>query len=205
MDIPRYQKIALEIASRIVSGEYEVGQKIYARSSIASQFAVSPETARRAICVLCDLDIVVSEAGSGVTIKSLENALAFVKQNEKRITLDTMKDDLLNSIKRQKVEMEQISEEIKTFIDASAHFRSMNPFMPFEVKITKECKCLGKTAADIRLWQYTGATLLAVKHKDALLKSPGAYISFSDGDILYFITQDDSPQKVTDFLYNEKQ
>lgn len=31
ISIPRYQQIAIEIASRISSGEYKVGEKIYAR------------------------------------------------------------------------------------------------------------------------------------------------------------------------------
>ena len=79
--IPRYQQIAVEIASRIASEEYKVGDKIYARSSIAGQYGVSPETARRAICVLCDLEIVSSEKGSGVTIKSTENAIIFLLPN----------------------------------------------------------------------------------------------------------------------------
>ena len=58
ISIPRYQQIAIEISSRIASGEYKVGEKIYARSSIASQYGVSSETARRAICVLCDLSLI---------------------------------------------------------------------------------------------------------------------------------------------------
>ncbi len=59
--MPRYQQIAVEIATRIANEEYKVGDKIYTRSYIAGHYGVSPETARRAICVLSDLDIVVSE------------------------------------------------------------------------------------------------------------------------------------------------
>ncbi len=68
--IPRYQQIAVEVAARIANGEYEVGEKIYARSSLASQYSVSPETARRAICILSDLGIVTSEKGNGIIIRS---------------------------------------------------------------------------------------------------------------------------------------
>ena len=51
---PRYQQIAADIAAKIAGGEYKIGDKIFARSSLASQYHVSSETARRAICVLCD-------------------------------------------------------------------------------------------------------------------------------------------------------
>lgn len=79
IDIPKYQQIATDLAFKIVKQQYKVGEKIYARSSIASQYGVSPETARRAICVLADLDIVDSTKGSGVVIKSYEKAVQFVK------------------------------------------------------------------------------------------------------------------------------
>ena len=65
---PRYQLIAEDIATKIVERKYVVGEKIYARSSLASQYGVSPETTRRAIAVLQDLNIVEATKGSGVEI-----------------------------------------------------------------------------------------------------------------------------------------
>ena len=204
ISIPRYQQIAIEIASRICSGEYKVGEKIYARSSIASQYRVSSETARRAICVLCDLEIVTSEKGSGVIIKSYENAVNFIKQYSKRQTIDTIKDNLLKSISRQQQEMDILSSCLADLISASEHFRSMNPFMPFEVKITEKCSYLSKTIAEIQFWQHTGATVLAIRRSDNIIKSPGPYAILLEGDIIYFLSQDDSPQRVKEFLYHNK-
>ena len=135
---PRYQQIAIEIATRIASEEYRIGEKIYARSNIAGQYGVSPETARRAISVLCDLNIVSSEKGSGVTIKSHKNAVNFIKQHSKRKTIDTIKENILDSIDRQQKEMDTLNRHLSDLIIASEHFRSMNPFMPFEVRITSK-------------------------------------------------------------------
>ena len=201
IEIPKYQHIAIEFASRIASGEYQIGDKIYARSSIASQYSVSPETARRAICVLSDLDIVVSEKGSGVTIKSRDNAVAFIKQYNKRQTIETIKEKLLHSIERQQTEMQTMSDYLLELIQASEHFRSMNPFMPFEIKITDNCIHLNKTILEMQFWQHTGATVLAVRKGDLLLKSPGPYVALQKNDILYFFSQDDTSQRVQEFLY----
>ena len=77
---PRYQQIAADIAAKIASGHYKQGEKIYARSSLASQYGVSAETARRAVCVLSDMRIVDSTKGSGVVISSVENARRFIRQ-----------------------------------------------------------------------------------------------------------------------------
>jgi len=202
--MPRYQQIAVEIASRIASGEYQIGTKIYARSSIASQYGVSSETARRAICVLCDLEIVTSEKGSGVTIKSHQNAVDFIKQHSKRQTIESIKENLLQSVARQKKEVDTFNACLTELIEASEHFRSMNPFMPFEVRITSECAYLNKTLQDIQFWQHTGATVIAVRRQDMVLKSPGPYVVLLEHDILYFLPQDDSSQRVKDFLYPQK-
>lgn len=201
ISIPRYQQIAIEIASRISTGQYKVGEKIYARSSIASQYGVSSETARRAICILCDLEIVTSEKGSGVIIKSYENAVNFIKQYSKRQTIDTIKENLLKSIARQQKEMDTLNECLSDLIAASEHFRSMNPFMPFEVKITAECSYLNKTVSEIQFWQHTGATVLAIGRKGNVIKSPGPYAILLENDIIYFLSQDDSSQRVKEFLY----
>ena len=56
--------------------------------------------ARRAICVLSDLDIVVSEKGSGVTIKSRQNASNFIKQFNKRETIESIKEKILCRIQK---------------------------------------------------------------------------------------------------------
>lgn len=69
---PKYQTIAEDIATKIVKKKYIVGEKIYARSSLASQYGVSAETARRAIAVLQDLNIVEATKGSSVIITSYE-------------------------------------------------------------------------------------------------------------------------------------
>lgn len=204
ISIPRYQQIAIEISSRIASGEYKVGEKIYARSSIASQYGVSSETARRAICVLCDLEIVTSEKGSGVTIKSYENAVKFIKQYSKRQTIDTIKENLLKSISRQQKEMDTLNSCLSDLIVASEHFRSMNPFMPFEVKITAQCSYLNKTVSEIQFWQHTGATVLAIGRNGEVIKSPGPYAILLENDVIYFLSQDDSSQRVKEFLYHIK-
>ena len=78
--MPRYQQIAMDIATQIVKQQYKVGDRIYARSALASKYHVSPETARRAICLLADMDIVEAEKGSGVVILSVEKAMQYLQQ-----------------------------------------------------------------------------------------------------------------------------
>ena len=62
---PRYQQIAVDLAERIVENRYKVGEKIHARSTLASTYNASPETTRKAINVLVDLGIMEVRHGVG--------------------------------------------------------------------------------------------------------------------------------------------
>ena len=97
--------------------------------------------------------------------------------------------------------MENLNNSLSELIAASEHFRSLNPFTPFQINITPKTKYINKNIAEIQFWQHTGATVIAIKRDGALLVSPGPYLQLLDGDVLYFVTQDDSPQRVKDFLH----
>jgi K+/H+ antiporter YhaU regulatory subunit KhtT len=204
LTIPRYQQIATDIASKIVEGHYKVGEKIYARSSLASQYGVSSETARRAICVLDDLDIVDTTKGSGVTIKSYENAIKFIKQYDNLQTIDSLRKNIMESVNRQKKELDFFSGMLTELVDKTDRFRSTNPFVPFQIEITAKTPYLNKSASDINFWHNTAATIIAIKRNDDLLMSPGPYASFYENDIFYFIGDKDCIDRVKNFLYSSK-
>ncbi|MFD1774888.1 GntR family transcriptional regulator [Paenibacillus rhizophilus] len=58
-----YKSIALDIAGRIVSGEFPVNSKISGRSILAGKYQVSPETIRKAIGLLKEENIVSVSQG----------------------------------------------------------------------------------------------------------------------------------------------
>ena len=201
VSIPKYQQIAADLASKIVEGKYKEGDKIYARSYIASQYGVSPETARRAVCVLADLNIVEAEKGSGVEIISSENARAFVRQFQDIETINSLKQKILRSIDRQKKEMESFSDYLSELIGKTDRYRSINPFVPFEVLIERDCPYLNQSIMDLNFWHNTSATVIAIRRNGQILISPGPYATLEEKDILYFIGDDDCLERVRRFLY----
>ena len=198
---PKYQQIAADIASKIAEGQYKVGDKIYARSSLASQYGVSAETARRAICVLADLEIVSSNPGSGVIIISVENALKFIKQYTDIQTVNNLKQNIIDSVERQRQELEYFNRCLSDLIERTDRFRSINPFVPFEIEITKATPYFNKSVADVNFWHHTSATIVAIKRGGKLTLSPGPYAVFKENDIFYFLGDEDCPERVKNFLY----
>jgi K+/H+ antiporter YhaU regulatory subunit KhtT len=198
---PVYQQIATDVASKIVEKHYKVGDKIYARSSLASQYGVSSETARRAICILTDLDIVDTAKGSGVVIKSYENAVKFIKNYENIQTANTLRKEIAESIERQVRETTFMQECISRLIDKTDRFRHINPFSPLELEVSTDTPHLGKTASEINFWHNTSATIIAIRRKDALFISPGPYAIFLEKDIVYFIGDENCLERVKRFMY----
>lgn len=198
---PVYQQIAADIASKIANGHYEVGEKIYARSVLASQYGVSSETARRAICILSDMDIVDTNKGSGVIIKSSENAIKFVRQYDDVKTVNDLKNDILNSLERQKEENDYLKEHLLELIDKTDRFKSINPFIPFEINISKKTPYIDKTVAEINFWHNTSATIVCIKRNGCLEMSPGPYAVLRENDIFYFMGDENCYERVNKFLY----
>ncbi|MEO4054803.1 GntR family transcriptional regulator [Solibacillus sp. CAU 1738] len=197
---PKYQTIAEDIASKIVEKKYIVGEKIYARSSLASQYGVSAETARRAIAVLQDLEIVEATKGSGVIITSYENAAKFVHRLEGVQSIKSLQTTLQQSIKKQMIELTTLQETTEELINRTNRFRSINPFVPFQLEITLNCPYLSKSISEMNFWQNTRATIVGIRKNDHLILSPGPYATLDIGDVIYFIGDEQSLVNAQQFL-----
>lgn len=199
---PRYQQIAADLAAKIANDHYSIGEKIYARSSIASQYSVSSETARRAIHVLSDMGIVETARGSGVTIKSKDNAVKFVKQYYDIKSINDIKKDIIEYLDQMDKDNKKLKRSVNELLDKTERFKDINPFNPFEIPITSNSKYTGMNISEINFWHNTGATIIAIKKNDVLLLSPGPYATLDVGNILYYIGDENSKIRVENFLYD---
>lgn len=196
----KYRKVAADIATKVVDRQYQAGDRIYARSSIASQYSVSPETARRAIALLSDMGVVEVIKGSGVIIKSCENARKFLKQSMEIDTLIELKRAAINMVNSLEREAERIKTTIERLVEQTDQFRSLNPFVPYEAMITQGAACAGKTISALKFWQKTGATIIAIRRNDILRLSPGPDESLEEDDVLYYIGDADTQSGVNNLL-----
>lgn len=202
--IPKYQQIAADIAYKIVDGTYREGQKIYARSSIGSQYSVSSETARRAMCILADWDVVEVEKNSGVIIKSLDNAKNFLHQQKQTKSIQNLKRNILDNVARQQEETKELYGYLTEVIKQIECYRATNPFIPYELVITEETPYMDKTVGEVNFWQETFATVIAIRRNGTLMMSPGPQAVFRRNDIFYYTGDDECPDRVKKFMYPKK-
>lgn len=198
---PRYRIIALRISEKISTNQLKVGDKIHARSTLATTFGVSAETARRAISVLVDLGIVETHHGSGVVVISRQKAQEFVNAESGVHDLQTLQNALKDQIKAQQDGLNTLSQQVKTFIEQSQHYQQHNPLTPFELALTEPSDQFDKSLSDLNFWHTTGTTLVGIMHDDNLTISPGPYAKIQQGDTLYFVGNEYSVQNVHNFFY----
>ena len=97
--------------------------------------------------------------------------------------------------------MEFFNKCLSGLIDKTDRFRSINPFVPFQIEITAHTPYINKSISDVNFWHNTSATIIAIKKENDLLLSPGPYAVFSEKNILYFIGDEDCFERVHKFLY----
>ena len=178
-----YKKIALDIATRISKKEFQEGIRIYGRSTMASEYHVSPETIRRAMALLRDMEVVEIYHGSGVYVKSLEKAYAFIEKYHNKESIKSLTKDIKKLLKEKKDIEKQIYNIIGKIIDYSDRLKNINPINPVEISLEKKSHLIGKTISEVKFWQNTGATIIGIRRKDQLILSPGPYMGFEEDDI----------------------
>ena len=197
-----YVFIVLDIAKKILNGEFREKQKISGRSTLASMYNVSPETIRRAIVLLEDMDVVNSSRGSGIDVISKSAAEKFIEKNKSSRYISSIKDEIRDLMQQKKKIDEQIQESFDTIFDYIERFKSDTPYTFIEIKVTADSKKIGKKINEVRLWQTTGTTMVAYRRKGETVISPGPDYVFEEGDTIVVIGSNNVYEKVYEFLYS---
>jgi K+/H+ antiporter YhaU regulatory subunit KhtT len=201
LSIPTYKKIALDIANKIQLNNILEGDILHGRSTLSSKYNVSPETIRRSMILLEDVEVVKTIKGKGILVLSREKAISFLNRNKSIDSIRSYKTEIDKLLNNRKEIENQLLKSIQGIIDYSSRFNEVNNIIPLEFVVPENCLYIGKTVGEIMFWQNTGATLIAVKRNDELLLSPGPYISLNPNDVLIVVGNDNIRNSVPQFLY----
>lgn len=195
---PRYLTVAVDIAKRIRKGEFEEGQKMFGRSLLASQYEVSPETIRRALGLLAEMEVVIVKPQSGTVVGPVENADYYVAYYEKDIEVREAYEkisELLHSYDELNNEM---MKNIDRLMDRRHSQISVDQPLPnYEVEIPEDSFLIGRSIGGIKFWGSTGGTIIGIRRQGELIISPGPYEMFHAGDIIIMVGSPSSVQKAT--------
>lgn len=195
-----YEKIALDIANRIVRREIAEGVLLSGRSVMSSEYGVSPETIRRSFSLLEEMGVVEVRLNRGVFVVSRESAKKYItkygKSNDNR--------KLLSQIRHVLSEREQVDKELfiltRDLIEANDRFSASNPFPTYEYTIKDGSLAVGNSLGALDFWQQTGGTVIAIRRDGSILLSPGPALSLHVQDIIIFVGNQDTLEKTKELL-----
>lgn len=202
IEMPRYIKIAVDVAVRIYKEELLKGEKLRGRSILAGEYNVSPETIRKAMKLLEDKDVVEVNKGSGIIIKSSEKAYQFVESFKEKESIGMLRNSIKKLLEDRRIIEKRIQEVNEKIIDYSYRFKNTNLIEPIEIELPEECPILGKTIGESEFWHNTGGTIIGVKRKDDILISPGPYLEFKIGDKLLVVGNNGLNLRMKKYLEN---
>lgn len=179
--VPRYLKIAVDLAARISSGEISEGEKLKGRSILSTEYHVSPETIRRAMSILADKHVVEIYLGSGIVVASRAKAIQFLNSFQDDESLSGLRRELADLFERRKHMDENIMLLTGKIIDMYK-FRRTDLISPVEIVIPPASHFIGKSIGQLEVWHNTGATIIGVIQQAQILISPGPYYEFVKGD-----------------------
>lgn len=169
---PAYLQVARDIAGRIASGEIGEGQRFSGRSLMSSKYNVSPETIRRALGLLSEMDVLDMKPGSGAQVKSRERAAQYLGQHDEAHGMQMLKERLNELIAQRRAIDEQMQETIRQLTDMAERFRYGDVMRTYEFAVPPGARIEGMSIADIGFRKQTGATILAIRRGGEVRLSP---------------------------------
>lgn len=195
-----YERIAVDIARRIAQGEFSEGRRLSGRTLMSGEYGVSPETIRRSFALLEEMAVVQVVQNSGVVVKSVTQAEAFIETYEKHD--ETKK--LLYRMHQIILENEALNRELYTMAEQvfsiNTRFAQANPFPIFASTIEEGSKAIGQCLGGLRFWQATGATVVGIRRGGTIILSPGPKEPLMCGDTLLMVGPQDSVDRIEELL-----
>lgn len=197
---PNYLLIAKDIALKISKGIYKEGKTLKGRTLLSGEYKVSSETIRKSINILANEKIVSVKHGVGIFVESKSNATKFLT---KFADLDERKkqiSELNELITQRNLLNDDISKRVASILKQGS-FTTHSEIEFKEIVIQDDCWVINQTIGDVYFYNYTEATIVAIKRGERTITSPGPDFTFIANDKLIIVGKDDlSYQRAITYL-----
>ena len=184
----QYLQIALDIARRIAKGELPEGQRVYGRSVMASEYNVSPETIRRALRLLADMKVVEVKPQSGAMVLSADSARRYIENFEESADVRALRQQLKDLLAEYADLSRRLSDTVTALVKSRDTFAASGEPLPnYEVPVPKDSPLIGRSIGELKFWQSTGGTIVAIRRGQTVILSPGPYAQLYGGDVIVLV------------------
>lgn len=197
---PNYIKIAIDIAHRVLNNEFTEGEKITGRTTLVSIYKVSPETIRRSIALLKEMNVVEVNDKSGLIIQGKEHAKNFLDKFKTQSDFASINNDTYELLLERKKIDDQIEQNINSIIQFATQLRNVGTIIPFESVVEKNSIAVNKSIGELDFWHNTKATIIGVKRDSSTILSPGPYFTILENDIIVYVGEDEVLENVNNYI-----
>lgn len=195
-----YIKIAIDIAHRIVNNDFIEGSKITGRTTLVSIYNVSPETIRRSLALLKDMNVVTVNEKSGIIINNKNYAKEFLDKFKTKSDFTYLNSETFDLIKQRKEIDSKLEKNISSIIEFATQLRNVGSIIPFESIVEENSFAVNKSIGELDFWHNTKATIIAVKRDGNLYLSPGPYFQIHSKDIIVYVGEETVLESVKEYI-----
>lgn len=195
-----YIKIAIDIAHRIVNNDFIEGSKITGRTTLVSIYNVSPETIRRSLALLKDMNVVTVNEKSGIIINNKNYAKEFLDKFKTKSDFTYLNSETFDLIKQRKEIDSKLEKNISSIIEFATQLRNVGSIIPFESIVEENSFAVNKSIGELDFWHNTKATIIAVKRDGNLYLSPGPYFQIHSEDIIVYVGEETVLESVKEYI-----
>ena len=168
----QYLQIALDLATRIAQGELTEGSRIYGRSVLASEYA--PETIRKALRLLADMKVVDVKPQSGAVVLSADSARRYIENFSEDADIHSLRLQLKALLAESAEVNRRMADTVSALVKGQDTFAAAGQPLPnYEVPVPKDSPLIGKSIGELKFWQSTGGTIVAIRRGQTVILSPG--------------------------------
>lgn len=202
-DMPIYKAVALDIAQRIINDEFSEGFKLSGRSLLSGKYNVSPETIRKSIVLLKEEHVVMVSQGKEAIVTSAENAYKFIENQKSSSSIDSLRREAEELLRRKKELDDSFEKVMQDIVNYADRFRNLTPYNPVEIEVLEHSPLIRQKISQIKLWQNTGATIVAIRRKDQIIISPGPDATILAADRLVVVGDSGVLHRTAQFINNQ--
>lgn len=195
-----YIKIAIDIAHRIVNNDFIEGSKITGRTTLVSIYNVSPETIRRSLALLKDMNVVTVNEKSGIIINNKNYAKEFLDKFKTKSDFTYLNSETFDLLKQKKEIDNKLEKNISSIIEFATQLRNVGSIIPFESIVEENSFAVNKSIGELDFWHNTKATIIAIKRDGNLYLSPGPYFQIHSKDIIVYVGEESVLESVKEYI-----
>lgn len=197
---PIYMQVAVDVAARITRGEIERQSKISGRSTLAGEYNVSPETIRKAMRLLSDMDIVMVKHGDGIYVSSVSRAEEFIERYRIKSSINELKESLIDLMHQRDAIEDKMNETMNAIVDYTSRFKNSEHITISEYYLKYAQEMLEVSLGDLDLWQKTGITVVGIKREGKVILSPSPDEVLKPLDRLLYVGDVNSSLRLGEYL-----